>query len=117
MRPQSGWTTRDWPPAGPPQRRRASGVGLGLAYYLEATGGDPTERAEIRFANDGFVDVYVGTQSTGQGHETAYVQLTAHNLGIDGDKIRIRQGIPTRSPSAAAPAGLAASIPRARRFC
>ncbi|WP_158928290.1 xanthine dehydrogenase family protein molybdopterin-binding subunit [Acidisphaera sp. S103] len=78
--------------------RRASAAakgkrrGLGLAYYLEATGGDPTERAEIRFADDGFVDVYVGTQSTGQGHETAYVQLTAHNLGIDGDKIRIRQG-------------------------
>jgi aerobic carbon-monoxide dehydrogenase large subunit len=66
--------------------------GLGLAYYLEATGGDPTERAEIRFADDGFVDVYVGTQSTGQGHETAYVQLTANNLGIDGEKIRIRQG-------------------------
>jgi carbon-monoxide dehydrogenase large subunit len=78
--------------------RRASAAaagkrrGLGLAYYLEATGGDPTERAEIRFADDGFVDVYVGTQSTGQGHETAYVQLTASNLGIDGDKIRIRQG-------------------------
>ncbi|MSP02750.1 MAG: xanthine dehydrogenase family protein molybdopterin-binding subunit [Acetobacteraceae bacterium] len=66
--------------------------GLGLAYYLEATGGDPTERAEIRFAEDGFVDVYVGTQSTGQGHETAYVQLTASRLGIDGEKIRIRQG-------------------------
>jgi aerobic carbon-monoxide dehydrogenase large subunit len=66
--------------------------GLGLSYYLEATGGDPTERAEIRFAEDGFVDVYVGTQSTGQGHETAYVQLTANQLGIDGDKIRIRQG-------------------------
>jgi len=66
--------------------------GLGLAYYLEATGGDPTERAEIRFAEDGFVDVYVGTQSTGQGHETAYVQLTATQLGVDGEKIRIRQG-------------------------
>ena len=66
--------------------------GIGLAYYLEATGGDPTERAEIRFAEDGFVDVYVGTQSTGQGHETAYVQLTATQLGIDGEKIRIRQG-------------------------
>jgi len=66
--------------------------GLGLSYYLEATGGDPTERAEIRFADDGFVDVFVGTQSTGQGHETAYVMLTADRLGIDGDKIRIRQG-------------------------
>jgi carbon-monoxide dehydrogenase large subunit len=66
--------------------------GFGLAYYLEATGGDPTERAEIRFADDGFVDVFVGTQSTGQGHETAYVQLTAARLGVDGEKIRIRQG-------------------------
>ena len=72
--------------------QRGKRRGLGLAYYLEATGGDPTERAEIRFAEDGFVDVYVGTQSTGQGHETAYVQLTADQLGIDGDKIRIRQG-------------------------
>ena len=85
----------DW--AGFPARRAASIArgkrrGLGLAYYLEATGGDATERAEIRFADDGFVDVYVGTQSTGQGHETAYVQLTADRLGIDGAKIRVRQG-------------------------
>ena len=78
-------------------RRAASAAqgkkrGIGMAYYMEATGGAPTERAEIRFADDGFVDVYVGTQSSGQGHETAYVMLTADQLGIDGDKIRIRQG-------------------------
>ena len=78
-------------------RRAASAAkgkkrGIGMAYYLEATGGAPTERAEIRFADDGFVDVFVGTQSTGQGHETAYVMLTADQLGIDGDKIRILQG-------------------------
>lgn len=73
-------------------KARGKRRGLGLSYYLEATGGDATERAEIRFADDGFVDVYVGTQSTGQGHETAYVQLTAANLGIDGERIRIRQG-------------------------
>ncbi len=78
-------------------RRAASAAkgkkrGIGMAYYLEATGGAPTERAEIRFADDGYVDVYVGTQSSGQGHETAYVMLTADQLGIDGDKIRILQG-------------------------
>ena len=72
--------------------KRGKRRGLGFSYYLEATGGDPTERAEIRFADDGGVDVYVGTQSTGQGHETAYVQLTATRLGIDGEKIRVRQG-------------------------
>ena len=85
----------DW--AGFPARRtdaekRGKRRGLGMAYYLEATGGDATERAEIRFADDGFVDLYVGTQSTGQGHETAYIQLTADRLGIDGEKIRVRQG-------------------------
>jgi len=80
------------------EKRRASSEargmkrGIGMAYYLEATGGSPSERAEIRFADDGFVDVFVGTQSTGQGHETAYVQLTVDQLGIDGDKVRIRQG-------------------------
>jgi carbon-monoxide dehydrogenase large subunit len=87
--------TMDW--AGFETRRAAAAArgkrrGIGLAYYLEATGGGPTERAEIRFADDGFVDVFVGTQSTGQGHETAYVQLTADRLGLDGDRVRVHQG-------------------------
>ena len=91
----SALETMDW--AGFEGRRAAAAArgkkrGIGMAYYLEATGGAPTERAEIRFAADGYVDVFVGTQSTGQGHETAYVQLTADQLGIDGDLIRIRQG-------------------------
>ena len=85
----------DW--AGFPARQAASARkgrrrGIGMAYYLEATGGSDSERAEIRFNPDGYVDVFVGTQSTGQGHETAYVQLTADQLGIDGQKIRIHQG-------------------------
>ncbi|WP_439577099.1 xanthine dehydrogenase family protein molybdopterin-binding subunit [Elioraea sp.] len=85
----------DW--SGFPQRRqeaarRGKRRGIGLAYYLEATGGAPTERAEIRFAEDGMVDVLVGTQSTGQGHETAYIMLTAHELGVPTGKIRVVQG-------------------------
>jgi aerobic carbon-monoxide dehydrogenase large subunit len=85
----------DW--AGFPARRAASEAqgrkrGIGLAYYLEATGGGPTERAEVRFAADGFAEVLVGTQSTGQGHETAYAMLTSNELGIPMEKIRIIQG-------------------------
>jgi aerobic carbon-monoxide dehydrogenase large subunit len=66
--------------------------GIGLAYYLEATGGGPTENAKVVFAEDDMVDVYVGTQSTGQGHETAYTMLTSHELGIPVEKIRVKQG-------------------------
>ena len=92
----------DW--AGFPARRaeaakRGKKRGIGLAYYLEATGGGPTENASVKFADDGFVDVYVGTQSTGQGHETAYAMLTSHELGIPIDKIRIRQGDSDSLPS------------------
>jgi carbon-monoxide dehydrogenase large subunit len=72
--------------------RRGKRRGIGLAYYLEATGGAPTERAEIRFTDDEYVDVYVGTQSTGQGHETAYVQLTVDRLGVPGERVRVKQG-------------------------
>jgi aerobic carbon-monoxide dehydrogenase large subunit len=72
--------------------RRGRRRGIGLAYYLEATGGGPTERAEVRFAADGMAEVLVGTQSTGQGHETAYAMLTSHELGIPIEKIRIVQG-------------------------
>ncbi|HYZ30719.1 MAG TPA: molybdopterin cofactor-binding domain-containing protein, partial [Crenalkalicoccus sp.] len=85
----------DW--AGFPARkaeaaRRGKRRGIGLAYYLEATGGGPTERAELRFAADGMVEVLVGTQSTGQGHETAYAMLTSSELGIPMDRIRVLQG-------------------------
>lgn len=79
--------------------KRGKKRGIGLAYYLEATGGDATENAAVRFADDGFVDVFVGTQSTGQGHETAYAMLTSHELGIPTDKIRVKQGDSDSLPS------------------
>ena len=79
-------------PGAPLQRDWAGFAALGSPTILRSRWGDPTERAEIRFADDGHVDVYVGTQSTGQGHETAYIQLMSQRLGIDGEKIRVRQG-------------------------
>jgi carbon-monoxide dehydrogenase large subunit len=98
----AGLQTMDW--AGFESRRAASATrglrrGIGLAYYLEATGGAPTERAEIQFTDDDFVDVFVGTQSTGQGHETAYVQLTVEKLGVPPEKVRVKQGDTDRIPT------------------
>ena len=34
----------------------------------------------------------MGTQSSGQGHQTAYAQLAAEKLGLPLDKIRVLQG-------------------------
>ncbi|HZA65768.1 MAG TPA: xanthine dehydrogenase family protein molybdopterin-binding subunit [Geminicoccaceae bacterium] len=66
--------------------------GIGMSYYIESTMGDPQEAAKISFEEDGTVSVAVGTQSNGQGHETAYMQLLNDRLGIPFDKIRIVQG-------------------------
>jgi carbon-monoxide dehydrogenase large subunit len=83
---------RDFPARRAESEARGFKRGIGMSYYLEATGGGPVERAEIRFAEDGHVDLFVGTQSNGQGHETAYIMLTADRLGIPPERIRVVQG-------------------------
>jgi carbon-monoxide dehydrogenase large subunit len=86
----------DW--AGFPARAAASRAhgklrGRGLCYYVEiAAGGGQDEYADARFTADGLVEVAVGTQSNGQGHETAYAQIVAQKLGIDFERVRIVQG-------------------------
>ncbi|MBM7068670.1 xanthine dehydrogenase family protein molybdopterin-binding subunit [Actibacterium sp. 188UL27-1] len=66
--------------------------GLGVCYYIESILGDPTEGAAIEFNDDGTVNLYVGTQSNGQGHETVYAQFLADQSGLPMDAIRIVQG-------------------------
>jgi len=66
--------------------------GQGLCYYIESILGDPSENAKIEFCEDGSVNLYVGTQSNGQGHETAYTQFLSDQTGIPMDRITIVQG-------------------------
>jgi aerobic carbon-monoxide dehydrogenase large subunit len=66
--------------------------GLGLASYIEQCGGGFDEMAEIRFDPDGTATVIVGSQSSGQGHQTAYAQLAANTLGLPFDRVRVHQG-------------------------
>ena len=73
-------------------RRRGKHRGIGMCYYIESTMGDPSETAGVRFEEDGHVAVLVGTQSNGQGHETAYAQVLHHRLGVPFERIRIIQG-------------------------
>ncbi|SHF05435.1 carbon-monoxide dehydrogenase large subunit [Litoreibacter ascidiaceicola] len=66
--------------------------GLGVCYYIESILGSPDETAHVEFANTGRVNLYVGTQSNGQGHETVYAQMLHEYTGIDIDLIDIIQG-------------------------
>jgi carbon-monoxide dehydrogenase large subunit len=66
--------------------------GIGLANYIESPVGAPRERVEITVDGEGRVDVVAGTQSTGQGHETAFAQVVADHLGVPFDGVRLRTG-------------------------
>ena len=63
--------------------------GLGLACFVESGAGGTKENARIRLAPDGTLDVYVGSASSGQGHETVLAQVCADTLGVGLDQIRI----------------------------
>jgi carbon-monoxide dehydrogenase large subunit len=66
--------------------------GFGIATYIEQCGGGFDEAAEIRFDPSGAATVIVGSQSSGQGHQTAYAQLASDGLGIPFDRVRVHQG-------------------------
>ena len=54
--------------------------------------GDKDESAKVIFQDDGMVDILVGTQSNGQGHETVFAQFLSDQTGIPADHIRVVQG-------------------------
>ena len=66
--------------------------GLGLSYYIESILGDQNESTTIAFAEDGMVELLVGTQSNGQGHETVFAQILEERSGIPFEQIRFVQG-------------------------
>jgi carbon-monoxide dehydrogenase large subunit len=73
-------------------RKRNRIRGIGLASYIEACAGGSPEEVEVGLEKDGTVTVLIGTQSTGQGHFTAYAQLVSQHLDIPVDRVRVLQG-------------------------
>jgi len=85
----------DW--AGFPARRRESEArgmlrGIGMANYVESPVGAVRERMTVNVAEDGKIEVLAGTQSTGQGHETTFVQVVADALQVEMETIRLVTG-------------------------
>ncbi|KMO35512.1 xanthine dehydrogenase family protein molybdopterin-binding subunit [Methylobacterium aquaticum] len=66
--------------------------GIGLATYIECTAWGEGEDVKITLDQDGGATVYVGTQSNGQGHATAYAQFAAEHLDLPLERIRVVQG-------------------------
>lgn len=66
--------------------------GAGLATYIEACSGGGPEQATVQVGGDGRIVLMIGTQTNGQGHETAYKQILADRLGVPPEDIEVVQG-------------------------
>jgi carbon-monoxide dehydrogenase large subunit len=85
-------TIADWD--GFKQRKKAAKkrgrlLGLGLANYVESSIGSPKERTEITVKPNGVVDVVIGTQPSGQGHETSFAQVVADLIAVPHAAINV----------------------------
>ena len=79
------------------QTRRERGdtslLGIGVASYVEVTtGSGGTEFGALDVHADGSATMYAGTQSHGQGHQTAYAMLVSDQTGIPVERIRLVDG-------------------------
>jgi carbon-monoxide dehydrogenase large subunit len=97
------------------EQRRASGdpvqLGIGVSTFTEMCGLAPSrvlgslaygaggwEQATIRMLPTGKVEVVTGSSAHGQGHETAWSQIVADQLGVPYDDIRVLHGDTQVSP-------------------
>ena len=77
---------------------RAQGrlLGLGLSLFVEPTsmgrGALGAEGAVVRVEPDGSVTVSMGTGSHGQSLETTIAQVVADELGVEMERVALRQG-------------------------
>jgi carbon-monoxide dehydrogenase large subunit len=86
-------------------RRREAGdpmaLGIGLASYVEITGGGPAgESGKVVVNRDGSVTAYTGSSPHGQGLDTTLTMLLSDQLGVPMDKITIRHGDTDEVPRA-----------------
>ena len=66
--------------------------GIGLASYVEVCGTMGEETANVQLDPNGDVTVRIGSQSSGQGHQTAYAQLVSEQFGLPLERIHVIQG-------------------------
>uniref|UniRef100_UPI000CD1ECE6 xanthine dehydrogenase family protein molybdopterin-binding subunit n=1 Tax=Amycolatopsis sp. CA-128772 TaxID=2073159 RepID=UPI000CD1ECE6 len=87
------------------QRRREAGdpveLGLGIAAYVEITGGDGGgESGRVDIHPDGSVVAWTGSSPHGQGLGTSLAMLLSDRLGVPLEKITVRHGDTDEVPKA-----------------
>jgi carbon-monoxide dehydrogenase large subunit len=71
-------------------KKRGKLRGIGLAMFLEPSGGVGKEQVEIRVETDGKLAMFSNAGPSGQGHETVFPAVVADILGYPEDRIELR---------------------------
>ncbi|WP_293782286.1 aerobic carbon-monoxide dehydrogenase large subunit [uncultured Aeromicrobium sp.] len=79
-------------------RREGRKVGIGIACYVEGTGVGPYEGGHVHIETSGKVKVSTGLTTQGQGHQTAFAQIVADELGVRFEDVEVVTGDTRRSP-------------------
>jgi aerobic carbon-monoxide dehydrogenase large subunit len=91
------------------RRERGEYMGIGISFFTEAVGAGPREHmdilglgmadgADLRVHPTGTAVLGVSCQTQGQGHETTFAQIVAHELGMSPDDVEVVHGDTDRTP-------------------
>jgi carbon-monoxide dehydrogenase large subunit len=91
--------------------RRARGelMGIGISFFTEAVGAGPRKHMDIaglgmndgaalRISPTGKAQLAISVQTQGQGHETTFAQIVAHELGIPPEDVDVIHGDTDSTP-------------------
>ncbi|MDQ6797827.1 MAG: aerobic carbon-monoxide dehydrogenase large subunit, partial [Actinomycetota bacterium] len=92
-----------------PGEAQAPLMGIGISFFTEGVGAGPRKHmdilglgmadgAELRVHPTGKAQVRISVQSQGQGHETTFAQIVAHELGIPPEDIEVIHGDTDNTP-------------------
>ncbi len=87
----------------------ASYMGIGISFFTEGVGAGPRKHMDIlglgmadgcdlRVHPTGKAQVRLSVQTQGQGHETTFAQIVAHELGIPPEDIEVIHGDTDNTP-------------------
>jgi carbon-monoxide dehydrogenase large subunit len=91
------------------KRARGEYMGIGISFFTEGVGAGPRKHMDIlglgmadgcdlRVHPTGKAQVRLSVQSQGQGHETTFAQIVAHELGIPPEDIEVIHGDTDNTP-------------------
>jgi carbon-monoxide dehydrogenase large subunit len=91
------------------RRERGELMGIGISFFTEAVGAGPRKHMDIaglgmndgaalRISPTGKAQLAISVQTQGQGHETTFAQIVAHELGIPPEDVDVIHGDTDATP-------------------